>query len=75
MWRNRRTSSNLARGQISTPYVGQFLIVKRKHIYILQPNMHDTEDLVHAKVLFICLRKQMSVLEGDIFVQGKDPRI
>lgn len=52
-----------------------FLIVKRKHIYILQPNMHDTEDLVHAKVLFICLRKQMSVLEGDIFVQGKDPRI
>lgn len=55
-----------------------FLIVKRNHIYIYiysTTNLHDTEDLVHAKVLFICLRKQMSVLEGDIFVQGKDPRI
>lgn len=76
MWRNRRTSSNLARGQISTPYVGQFFNREEEaYVYILQPNMHDTEDLVHAKVLFICLRKQMSVLEGDIFVQGKDPRI
>lgn len=75
MWRNRRTSSNLARGQISTPYVGQFFNREEEaHIYSTT-NMHDTEDLVHAKVLFICLRKQMSVLEGDIFVHGKDPRI
>lgn len=34
MWRNRRTSSNLARGQISTPYVGQFFNREEEaHIY------------------------------------------
>lgn len=53
-----------------------FLIVKRKHIYIFYNQYARYRGFGTRKGSFhMSKRKQMSVLEGDIFVQGKDPRI